>query len=385
MTQDASATEPLPLPPEIRSRFVDQVNGLRMHVLEAGDPADPVIVLLHGFPELAFSWRAVMPSLAAAGYHVIAPDQRGFGRTIGWDDAYDADLTPFRQINLVTDVLALLASLEIPRVAALVGHDFGSVTAAWAALIRPDVFPAVALMSAPFAGPPSIASRASTPGDFDAALAGLDPPRRHYTHFFGLPHANTDMLRAPQGLAAFLRGYFHVKSGDFAGNAPVPLGVATPETFARLPTYYVMRRDQGMAETIAATAPTPSEVDACCWLRDEALAVYAAEFGRTGFQGGLNWYRAAADPTLRLFSGRSIDVPAAFIAGARDWGVYQSPGAYEAMSARGCSRLVTCELIPGAGHWVQQEAPAAVADLIVAFLRKGRSKSRVTRRSPATR
>ena len=73
----------------MRSRFVDHVNGLRMHVLEAGDPADPVIVLLHGFPELAFSWRSVMPALAAAGYHVVAPDQRGFGRTTGWDDRYD--------------------------------------------------------------------------------------------------------------------------------------------------------------------------------------------------------------------------------------------------------------------------------------------------------
>ena len=368
MTQDAEPLPPLPLPPDIRTRFVDQVSGLRMHVLEAGDPASPAIVLLHGFPELAFSWRAVMPALAAAGYYVIAPDQRGFGRTTGWDDRYEADLTPFRQMGLVTDVLALLSALNITRVAALVGHDFGSVTAAWAALIRPDVFPAVVLMSAPFAGPPSISARAAAPGDFDAALAGLDPPRRHYTHFFGLPHANADMLDPPQGLSAFLRGYFHVKSGDFAGNAPVSLGVSSPEAFGRLPTYYVMRREQGMAETVAATAPTPSEVQSCRWLSEEDLAVYAAEFGRTGFQGGLNWYRAAADPTLRLFSGQQIDVPAAFIAGARDWGVRQSPGAFEAMSARACSRLTMCELIPGAGHWVQQEASKSVSDLIRAHL-----------------
>jgi pimeloyl-ACP methyl ester carboxylesterase len=363
---------PLPLPPGIRTRFLDDVNGLRMHVLEAGDPAAPCLLLLHGFPELAFSWRGVMPALAAAGYHVVAPDQRGFGRTTGWDDRYDGDLASFRQLNLVTDALALLAALGIERVAGLVGHDFGSVVAAWAALIRPDVFAAVVLMSAPFAGPPGFSGAATRPasaGGFDAALAGLEPPRRHYTHWFGLPHANADMLGAPQGLTAFLRGYMHVKSGDFAGNRPFPLGAATPEAFARLPHYYVMDRTQGMAETVAETMPTVAEIAACRWLPERDLVVYAAEFGRTGFQGGLNWYRMAADPGLRLFAGRTIDVPAAFIAGDRDWGVRQSPGAFEAMSARACTRFRGSELIPGAGHWVQQEAPEATAAAILRFLR----------------
>src|SRR5579872_4892126 len=359
---------PLPLPPAIRSRLVEGVNGLTMHVLEAGDPADPVIVLLHGFPELAFSWRAVLPALAAAGYHVLAPDQRGFGRTTGWDNRYEADLAPFRQLGLVTDLLALLAALQIPRLAALVGHDFGSPVAAWTALIRPDIVERVVLMSAPFAGPPPLVARANAAASLDAALAALDPPRRHYTHFFGLPHANADMAGA-QGLPAFLRAYVHAKSGDYAANAPHPLGEATPEAFARLPAYYVMERAKGMAQTVAAMAPTPAEIAACRWLPQEHLAVYAAEFARTGFQGGLNWYRAAADPALRVFAGRAIDVPAAFIAGARDWGVFQSPGAFEAMASRGCRRLVACQLIEGAGHWVQQEAPEATAAAILGFLR----------------
>lgn len=360
---------PLPLPPAIRSRFVEGVNGLTMHVLEAGDPADPAIVLLHGFPELAFSWRAVMPALAAAGYHVVAPDQRGFGRTTGWDDRYEADLAPFRQLGLVTDLLALLSALKIGRLAALIGHDFGSPVAAWTALIRPDVVDAVVLMSAPFAGPPPIGARAQSAANFDAALAALTPPRRHYTHFFGLPHANAEMAAAPQGLPAFLRAYFHAKSGDFAANAPHPLGDPTPGACARLPAYYVMDRGKGMAETVAAMAPSPAEIAACRWLPDEHLAVYAGEFARSGFQGGLNWYRAAADPALRVFAGRSIDIPAAFIAGARDWGVFQSPGAFEAMASRACPRLAFCELIDGAGHWVQQEAPEATAAAILRFLR----------------
>jgi pimeloyl-ACP methyl ester carboxylesterase len=360
---------PLPLPPEIRSRLIPDVNGLAVHVLEAGDPGDPALVLLHGFPELAFSWRAVMPGLAAAGFHVIAPDQRGFGRTTGWDDRYDGDLAPFGQMNLVTDVLALLAAMKVTRVAALVGHDFGSVVAAWAALIRPDVFPAVVLMSAPFAGPPALASPAPSAEAFDRALAALDPPRRHYTHLFGLPEANADMVGAPQGLRDFLRGYFHAKSGDAAGDAPFPLGAPTPEAFAKLPDYYVMPRDKGMAEVAAASMPGRAEIETCRWLTEADLAVYAAEFARTGFQGGLNWYRARSDPALRLFSGRTIDVPATFIAGARDWGVHQTPGVLEAMATQVCTRFRASELVPGAGHWVQQEAPEAVADRILAFLR----------------
>ena len=98
------------LPPGVRSRFVENVNGLRMHVLEAGfEPGTrPLILLLHGFPELAFSWRKVMLPLAAAGYHVIAPDQRGYGRTSGWDGNYDGEVASFRMLNLVRDVMGLV-------------------------------------------------------------------------------------------------------------------------------------------------------------------------------------------------------------------------------------------------------------------------------------
>ena len=213
-----------------------------------------------------------------------------------------ADLTPFRQLNLVTDALCLLAALEVPRVAALVGHDFGSVVAAWAALIWPDVFQSVLLMSAPFAGPAALSANAASAAAFDQGLATLDPPRRHYTHFFGLPQANADLSDAPQGLAAFLRAYFHVKSGDFAGNAPVALGAASPEAFARLPGYYVMPREKGMAETVAADMPTPAQIAACQWLPPADLDIYAAEFGRTGFQGARR-LRGDVGPSLPPLPG----------------------------------------------------------------------------------
>ena len=135
-----------------------------MHVLEAGfaEPGRPLVLLLHGFPELAWSWRKVMPALAAAGFRVVAPDQRGFGRTTGWDPAYDGDLASFRPLSLMQDLLSLIFSMDYGSVTAVVGHDFGSPVAAHCALIRPDIFTAVVMMSAPFAGPPRLA-RARAP------------------------------------------------------------------------------------------------------------------------------------------------------------------------------------------------------------------------------
>src|SRR3954453_282463 len=146
------------LPAGIRARHVAGINGLTMHMLEAGfeTAGRPCVLLLHGFPELAYSWRKIMLPLAAAGLHVVAPDQRGYGRTTGWDAAYDGDLDSFRRPNLVRDALGLVSALGYHSVAAVVGHDFGSPVAAYCSLLRPDVFRSVVLMSAPFAGPPAL-------------------------------------------------------------------------------------------------------------------------------------------------------------------------------------------------------------------------------------
>jgi len=357
----------------IRSRTVPGVNGLDMHVLEAGDPRHPALLLLHGFPELAFSWRKVLEPLADAGYHVIAPDQRGYGRTTGWDGSYDTDLRPFRLLNLLRDTLALVSALGHPSVVAVVGHDFGASVAAICALARPDVFRAVALMSAPFTGPPSLPFGAgatpSEPDPIHAALARLDPPRKHYHWHYSTREANADMWRAPQGLHDFLRAYYHYKSADWPGNTPTPLRSWTADELARLPTYYVMNLHEGMAATVAPHMPAPG----CAWLTDDDLAVYAAEFERTGFGGGLNWYRCRTEGTnadLDLFSGRTIDVPSVFIAGASDWGIQQTPGALERMQSHACTRMVGCHLIERAGHWVQQEQPEQVTALLLRFLKE---------------
>lgn len=370
------------LPAGIRSRAVTNINGLTMHILEAGFEGErrPCVLLLHGFPELAYSWRKVMLPLAAAGFHVIAPDQRGYGRTTGWDGSYDGDLGSFRVLNLVRDALGLVSALGHRSVAAVVGHDFGSPVAAWCALLRPDVFCSVVLMSAPFAGPPALpfdtsdgaAASPSAPSIHDA-LAALDPPRKHYHWYYSTREADADMCNGPQGLHAFLRAYYHHKSADWKRNKPFALKSWTAGELAKLPTYYVMELDKGMAETVAPEMPSAAEIAACKWLTDEELSVYSGEFGRTGFQGGLQWYRCRTVGTfnaeLEVFSGRTIDVPSLFISGKSDWGVYQTPGALEKMQESACTQMRGCHLVDGAGHWVQQEQPEAVSALLLEFLR----------------
>ena len=371
------------LPREIRSRFVENSNGLTVHILEAGfENGDlPCVLLLHGFPELAYSWRKLMPELAQAGFHVIAPDQRGYGRTTGWDGGFDGDVTSFRMLNFVKDALGLVFALGHRSVAAVVGHDFGSPVAAWCSLVRPDVFRSVVMMSAPFGGPTSMpfnSANGATPNemsggpDIHEELAGLPRPRKHYQWYYSTRHADENMRNCPQGVHDFLRAYYHFKSADWKENRPFPLESWSAVELAKLPTYYVMDLDKGMAETVAPEMPSESEVAACQWLTDEELSVYSGEYARNGFQGGLNSYRCATDPKynddLRMFSGLTIDVPSHFIAGASDWGSFQRPGALERMRTTACTQMGDIHLLEGAGHWVQQEQPEQVIGLLLQML-----------------
>jgi pimeloyl-ACP methyl ester carboxylesterase len=135
-----------------------------------------------------------------------------------------------------------------------------------------------------------------------------------------------------------------------------------------------MDLDKGMAETVAEEMPSPSQIAANQWLPDHELAFYSAEYTRTGFQGGLQWYRCGTSsafvPELQTFSGRTIDVPSCFISGKQDWGTYQRPGVFEAMQTKACTRMIGCHLVDGAGHWVQQEQPDEVSRLLLEFLQK---------------
>lgn len=373
------------LPSGIRSRFIDNNNGCMMHVLEAGfeDRDRPCVVLLHGFPELAYSWRKQMLPLAQAGFHVVAPDQRGYGRSSGADVTFDDDLLPFTFLNHVSDTLGLVQALGYRSVAAVVGHDYGSPVAAWCALARPDIFRSVVLMSGPFGGPPALpfntvndpAQRPPPSGpSIHDELAALPRPRKHYQWYYSTREANDNIWHCPQGIHDFLRAYYHFKSADWNQNKPFALKSWSAGELAKLPTYYVMDLSKGMAETVAPEMPSASEIAACKWLRDEELLVYSTEYTRTGFQGGLQAYRIRTavkySAELLLFSGRTIDVPSCFIAGASDWGTYQRPGALERMKQTACTQLLGVYLVDGAGHWVQQEQPEEVNRLLIQFLQQ---------------
>ena len=215
-------------------------------------------------------------------------------------------------------------------------------------------------------------SRATLSGDVEADLGRLPRPRKHYQRYYTTRPANDDMWRAPESVGTFLRAYFHYKSADWEGNKPHPLANFSADELAKMPTYYVMDRDQTMAETVRPFAPSATEIAGNRWLPDAEIAVFAEEYERTGFQGALNWYRASLEPDLvadlTLFSGKVIDVPSMFISGQSDWGTHQTPGALDTMREQAFSHMTGVRQVPGAGHWVQQEQPESVVEHLQALL-----------------
>ena len=377
---------PLPLSPTLlESQITSSASDLSYHVIEGGTKGNPLILLLHGFPELAYSWRKVMPSLAEAGFYVVAFDQRGYGRTTGWDTRCfeEVDLHTFAQTNLVRDVIVLVQRLAYREVHCVIGHDFGCVPAALSALIRPDIFKKVILLGHPFQGSPKLPFGIGpdeevrpTKPDTNVELRELDPPRKHYRRYYSTSEANKEMA-PPEGLHEFLRGYFHLKSGD-ANNNPHPLKGMTARELAKLPHYYVMSYELGMRDTVSQDM-TNNEIanmkeKSLRWLPDSDLEIYVNEFGRTGFQGGLNWYRVMTDPEwqkdLDVFAGKKLEVPILCISGTKDWLIYQTPGAVDNMKDA-CTDFRGIAWIEGAGHWPQQEAPERVIEEALRFLLGG--------------
>jgi pimeloyl-ACP methyl ester carboxylesterase len=376
------------LPTGVRPRLVPNVNGLTVNMLEAGTQGQPLVLLIHGFPNLGYSWRKVMPALSRAGHYVVAPDCRGFGRTVGWDNSWDADPTPFLMMNVVRDQIALVYALGYRKTAMVVGHDQGQLIACYAAIIRPDMFPRLTTVSSAGVTPPSFPFAgderrpAYTNAELDAEYAKLDPPRRGYQDYWASKQADEDMKHVPQGMSDFFRAFYYMKGGEFPGNQnltplrAMPNAKEAAEENARMPEYYVMRRDRGMPATMAAYMP-PSEYGANCkWLTQAECDVYGQEYNASGWTGALHEYRHrrnnAFPPTLAeqlTFSGRTIDVPAQFIAGMQDWGANRIPGGALGAGKTGFTNFKGVRMVDGAGHWPHEEQPEIVSQHLVNFLK----------------
>jgi pimeloyl-ACP methyl ester carboxylesterase len=305
-------------------------NGVRLRVIEAGDRGAPVVVLAHGFPELAYSWRHQIPALVQAGYHVLAPDQRGYGGS-SRPDAIDA----YNIRELTTDIVGLLDDIGAEQ-AVWVGHDWGAPVVWHAPLLHPDRVAAVAALSVPATprskAPPTQAWRKTFGENFFYILYFQEP---------GIADAelNGDPARAIRRLMGGLR----TSADKAAGMRMVAPG---PEGFIdRLP-----------------------EPDALPeWISQDELDHYITEFSRTGFTGGLNWYRNF-DRNWELtaeLADMKISVPCLFIGGTADPVLAFTRADRAAEIVSGPYRQV---MIEGAGHWLQQERPDEVNAILLEFL-----------------
>jgi len=362
------------LDPIIKSDKVEISTGLNVHYLEASKnnynvSEKPTALLLHGFPELSFSWRKIIPVLAKEGFRVIAPDMRGYGLTTGGNKHYSEDISEYRLLSLATDILSLLSALKIKKIDLLVGHDAGSSVAGLSALIRPDIFKSVAMMSAPYTGAPKIESNLLYEDPIHKDLENLNPPRKHYQWYYSTPEANADMHLDKRSLHKFLRAYYHMKSADWKENNPYELGKWTAQNLAKMPEYYIMKLDHTMVEAVMSEFPKNNSYEN--WLNDIELEVYTNSFFKNSFQPALNWYRCMTSPfqnsDLRVFSNKKIEVPSCFIAGEKDWGIFQKPGALDIMENDLCINYCGRHILKNAGHWVQQENPDDVSKTLLNF------------------
>jgi pimeloyl-ACP methyl ester carboxylesterase len=315
---------------ELQHKFV-AINGIRMHYVEQG--AGPLVVLCHGFPESWYSWRHQLPALATAGFRAVAPDQREYGQTDRPEriEAYDI-------FNLVGDVVGLVNSLGVDS-AVIVGHDWGAPVAWHSALLRPDIFQAIALLSVPY-----IARGTTRPIDRMKALAG---DQRFYALYFQEPG------RVEKELEEDPRRTMAVLLYSLSGDAP------PPDQWK-----FIFPNSMKFIETGVVPKKLPP------WLTQADLDFFAGEFERTGFRGGVNWYRNF-DRNWELtpfLDGAKLRQPALFVAGSEDCVGKMPPGRFKTAGAF-TPNLKKQVILPGVGHWTQQERPAEVNQLLVEFLK----------------
>ncbi len=313
-------------------------NSIRIHIAEVGQ--GPLVLLCHGFPESWYSWRHQVKALAEAGYHAVAPDMRGYGQT-----DRPEEIEKYTLLHLVGDMVGLVAALGEEH-AVIVGHDWGAPVAWSAALLRPDIFRAVAGLSVPFL-PRGLSMQTRLMPRTDGA--------QFYMLYFQEPGvAEAEFEKDPR---LTLRLMLYGGSGD----APPRPSDGSPDTAPGM-----VPRDGGFLSRRVPPARLPP------WLTEVDVDFYGGEFERTGFRGGLNWYRNIDrnSELMAPFDGLKVTVPALYVAGDRDLVV----------SFRGMDKLIPnlkafvpklkeSIILPGCGHWTQQERPQEVNAALLGFLR----------------
>jgi pimeloyl-ACP methyl ester carboxylesterase len=320
--------------PDGCSSHVVQVGDHRVHCVESGD--GPLVLLVHGFPESWYSWRHQIPALAAAGYRVVAIDVRGYGRS-----SKPLAVEDYRMVRLVADNVALVAALGA-RTATIIGHDWGAPIAWNSAMLRPDVFTAVAGLSVPFSPPSEL-----KPSTVMRAMAGDE---EFYVEYFQEPGRAEAEIEAD--IRDWLLGFM------FSGSGDAPLPDPAKGTIATIP------RGARMKDRFHRPDPLPA------WLTDADLDAYTSEFEHGGLRGPLNRYRNVDRDweDLAAFRGARIDVPALFIGGDRDGPTMWGAAAIAAF-ADTLPQLRRSIILEGCGHWTQQERPTEVNAALIDFLR----------------
>jgi pimeloyl-ACP methyl ester carboxylesterase len=317
---------------DLRHR-TEHVNGIRIHCVEVGD--GPLVLFVHGFPESWYSWREQLAPIAAAGYRAVAIDVRGYGRS-SQPTAIDA----YRMMCHVGDNVAMVKALGEQQ-AVIVGHDWGAPIAWNSALLRPDVFRAVAGLSVPYGAPGD-----HKPTDVFRMMGGVE---EFYIEYFQQPGRAEAEIEAD--VRRWLLGFYFSASGDVPPMLPGNGSMATIPTGAK------------MIDRFNYPDPMPS------WLSEADLDFYAAEFEHSGFTGGLNRYRNVdrdwAD--LQAFRDLPINVPALFIGGEKDGPTLWGAGSIARFSET-LPKLHRSIIVPGSGHWIQQERPAETNAALLDFL-----------------
>lgn len=311
---------------------------LRMNIREAGQ--GPLVLLCHGFPETSHAWRHQVSALAEAGFHAVAPDMRGYGRTEGPDT-----IGAYTVFDLVADMVALVDALGEEK-AVIVGNDWGATVAWQAALMRPDRFRGVVAMSVPLMGQPPVPPTKIFPETPDHLL---------YVLYFQEPGvAEAEFER---NVESTLRKIYGAASGEAGARLP---GDGTPNPFG------MVSRASGLLADLPESETLPS------WLLQSDLQVFVDAFKASGFRGGLNYYRNL-DRNWELqkaLNGLKVEIPSLFMAGERDTGL-AIPGMREIIAAMPAlaPRLMETQLVPGAGHWLPQERPDIASRAIIDFVR----------------